>query len=58
LKISAPVIFLYLALLAIVGNAAHLIASFVVHGYGASAGWLLTAGVLASAKFIGERYDL
>jgi hypothetical protein len=58
LNISAPVMIFYLVLLAIVGNAAHFLASFVVHGYGAAAGWLMTGGILIACKFIGERYDL
>jgi hypothetical protein len=50
--------FFYLALLAIIGNAAYFLSSFVVHGYGAAAGWLLVGATLIFAKFIGERLDL
>jgi hypothetical protein len=47
-----------LVALALVGNASHFLASFVVHGYGSTAGWLMTGAVLISAKFIGDRFDL
>jgi len=47
-----------LALLALVGNAAHFLASFVVHGYGATAGWLLVGATMLAAKFIGQRLGL